>query len=129
MVRQFKEKFSFVREVSEEIRVELPVNGKPVVRDIKEEVRRACESIMPAMVETTAEMIARFDPEFQMKVKNNIVLGGGGSLIRGLPEYLQDALKEYGTCRVSRVEDPLFAGADGALKLSQDMPASYWETL
>jgi rod shape-determining protein MreB len=129
MVRQFKEKFSFVRDIREEIRVELPVNGKPVMHDIKDEIRRACESMLPSLVETTTEMIARFDPEFQMKIKNNIVLAGGGSLIRGIAEYLQDALKEYGTCKVTRVADPLFAGADGALKLAQDMPTKYWETL
>lgn len=129
MVRLFKEKFSFVRDIREEIRVELPVNGKPVMHDIKDEIRRACESMLPSLVETTTEMIARFDPEFQVKIKNNIVLAGGGSLIRGIAEYLQDALKEYGTCKVTRVADPLFAGADGALKLAQDMPAKYWETL
>jgi len=129
MVRLFKERFSFVRDIREEIRVELPVNGKPVMHDIKDEIRRACESMLPSLVETTTEMIARFDPEFQMKIKNNIVLAGGGSLIRGIAEYLQDALKEYGTCKVTRVADPLFAGADGALKLAQDMPSKYWETL
>jgi len=129
MVRQFKERFSFVREINEQIRVELPVNGKPVAHDIKEEIRRACESMLPSLVETTTEMIARFDPEFQMKMKNNIVLAGGGSLIRGISDYLQDALKEYGTCKVTRVSDPLFAGADGALKLAQDMPSKYWETV
>jgi rod shape-determining protein MreB len=62
MVRLFKEKFSFVREISDPIRVELPVNGKPVMHDIKDEIRRSCESILPAMVETTTEMIALFDP-------------------------------------------------------------------
>lgn len=129
MVRQFKEKFSFVRELGEEINVELPVDGKPVMHDIKNEVRRACESILPALVETTTEMIARFDPEFQVKIKNNIVMAGGGSLIRGIAEYLQDALKEYGTCKVTRVKEPLFAGSDGALKLAMDMPAKYWEKL
>jgi rod shape-determining protein MreB len=129
MVRLFKEKFSFVREIGDPVRVELPVNGKPVMHDIKDEIRRSCESILPALIETTTEMIARCDPEFQMKIKNNIVLAGGGSLIRGLAECVQDALKEYGPCKVTRVSDPLFAGADGALKLAQDMPAKYWETL
>ncbi len=129
MVRQFKEKFSFVGDVPEPIRVELPVSGKPTMHDIKDEVRRACESMLPSLLETTTEMIARFDPEFQMKIKNNIVLAGGGSHIRGIAEHLQDALKEYGTCKVKRVTDPLFAGADGALKLAQDMPSKYWETL
>lgn len=129
MVRQFKEQYSFVREIMDDISVEIPVDGKPVIHDIKNEIKRACESIIPAIIETTTEMIARFDPEFQVKIKNNIVLAGGGSLIRGIREYLQDALKEYGPCNVSCVEDPLFAGSDGALKLAQDMPSKNWETL
>lgn len=129
MVRQFKEQYSFVREVPGDILVELPVEGRPVMHDIKDEIRRACESILPAIIETTTEMIARFDPEFQAKIKNNIVLAGGGSLIRGIREYLQDAIKEYGPCNVTCVNDPLFAGSDGALKLAQDMPAKYWDQL
>ena len=129
MVRQFKEQFSFVGESPEDISVELPVDGKPVMHDIKDEVKRACESILPAIVETTTEMIARFDPEFQVKIKNNIVLAGGGSLIMGIREYIQAALKEYGPCNVTCVQDPLFAGSKGALKLAQDMPGNYWEKL
>jgi rod shape-determining protein MreB len=129
MVRQFKEKYSFVRDIPGDILVEIPVDGKPVMHDIKNEIKRACESVLPALTETTTEMIARFDPEFQLKIKNNIVLAGGGSLIRGIREYLQDALKEYGPCNVACVTDPLFAGSDGALKLAQDMPPKYWETL
>jgi rod shape-determining protein MreB len=129
MVRQFKEQYSFVREIGDSITAEIPVDGKPVMHDIKTEVKRACESILPALTETTTEMIARFDPEFQVKIKNNIVLAGGGSLIRGLKEYLQEALKEYGPCRVTIVQDPLFAGSDGALKLAVDMPPKYWEPL
>jgi rod shape-determining protein MreB len=74
-------------------------------------------------------MIARFDPEFQAKIRKNIVLAGGGSLIAGIREYFQVALKEYGASAVTCVSDPLFAGSDGALKLAQEMPAQYWEKL
>ncbi|HSW40006.1 MAG TPA: MamK family actin-like protein [Acidobacteriota bacterium] len=129
VARMFKEQFSFVRGVDETIQVELLEDSKPVRHDIKAEIRRACESIFPAMVETVAEMVARMDPEFQGKVRNNVVLSGGGSLIRGIEEYLQDALKPYGHYKVTRVADPLLAGATGGLKLAQDMPPEYWETL
>ena len=129
MVRQWKEQFSFVGETPEEVKVVMPVDGKPMLHDIKAEMRRACESILPAMVETTTQMIARFDPEFQAKIRKNIMLAGGGSLIAGIREYLQTALKEYGPSTVTCVADPLFAGSDGALKLAREMPAQYWEKL
>jgi rod shape-determining protein MreB len=129
MVRQWKEQYSFVGDTPDEVKVTIPVDGKPVVHDIKAEMKRACESVLPAMVETTTQMIARFDPEFQAKIRKNIVLAGGGSLIAGLREYLQSALKEYGPSAVTCVKDPLFAGSDGALKLAQEMPAQYWEKL
>ncbi|HSB73844.1 MAG TPA: MamK family actin-like protein [Candidatus Methylomirabilis sp.] len=129
MVRQFKEKHSFVGESEEKIEVVLPVNGKPVTHDITTEMRRACESILPAIVETASNMIARFDAEFQNRVKKNIVVAGGGSQIRGLADYISRGLKELGQCRVTTVQDPLFAGSDGGLKLATDMPEKYWEKL
>jgi rod shape-determining protein MreB and related proteins len=129
MVRQFKEKHSFVGELNERVEVVLPVNGKPVTHDITAEVRRACESIMPAIIETAQSMIARFDAEFQSRVKDNIVVAGGGSQIRGITEYIVRGLKELGKCRVITVQDPLFAGSDGGLKLATDMPEKYWEKL
>jgi rod shape-determining protein MreB len=129
MVRQWKEQFSFVGESPEEIKVVMPVDGKPMLHDIKAEVKRACESILPAIVEAVTQMIARFDPEFQAKIRKNIVIAGGGSLIGGIREYFQAALKEYGSTQVTCVKDPLFSGSDGALKLAQEMPAQYWEKL
>jgi rod shape-determining protein MreB len=129
MVRQWKEQFSFVGESAEEIKVVMPVDGKPMLHDIKAEVKRACESIMPAIIEAVQQMIARFDPEFQAKIRKNIVIAGGGSLIGGIREQLQTALKEYGATTVTCVKDPLFAGSDGALKLAQEMPPQYWEKL
>jgi rod shape-determining protein MreB len=129
MVRQWKEQFSFVGDSPEEVKVVMPVDGKPMLHDIKADVKRACESILPAMIEAVTQMIARFDPEFQAKVRKNIVIAGGGSLIGGIREYLQAALKEYGSSQVTCVKDPLFAGSDGALKLAQEMPAQYWEKL
>ncbi len=127
MVRRMKEQYSFVGEPPHPVMVELPVDGKPTMHDITKEMRQACESILPGMVETTLDLIAGFDPEFQKKVRNNITLAGGGSQIRGLREYLEGALREIGPCRVSVISDPLFGGAAGALALAVDMPDEYWE--
>ena len=105
---------------------DIPVDGRPTKHDITDEMRRACESILPAIVESTLELIAKFDPEYQDIIRQNIILAGGGSQIRGLDEYLENVLSEYGPAKVHIVDDPLFSGADGALALAQDMPAEYW---
>jgi rod shape-determining protein MreB len=126
MVRRFKEQYSFVGELNGPVKVEIPVGGKTSDHEITREVKRACESILPAIVETTAELIARFDPEYRDRIRSNISLAGGGSRIRGLCELLERELKEFGTCAVSCVDDPLYGGADGALALATDMPEEYW---
>jgi rod shape-determining protein MreB len=128
MVRRFKEQHSFIGESEKPVQVEIPVDGKPTMHDITSEMRRACESILPGLVETMLELIAKFDPEFQKKVRNNIILAGGGSQIKGLREHVEQVLKEYGPCQVQTVKDPLFGGADGALSLAVDMPPEYWES-
>jgi rod shape-determining protein MreB len=111
------------------VQVEVPVQGKMVVCDISKEIKRACESILPAIAEMAIGMIGRFNPEFQAKLRENINLAGGGSQIDGIKEYLKDAMSELALCNFTCVDDPLYCGADGALALAHDMPEEYWERL
>jgi len=127
MARRFKEEHSFVGEPENPVMVEIPVEGKPTMHDITAEMRRACESILPGLEETMLDLIAGFDPDFQKKVRHNIILAGGGSQIKGLREHIEGVLEEYGPCNVHTISDPLFGGADGALALAKDMPDEYWE--
>ena len=127
MARQFKEGFSFVGEPPGDVQVDIPVDGKATRHEITSEMRAACESILPSVIETTAEMISKFDPEYQDAIRRNIVLAGGGSQIRGLAQYIEHEMKAYGPCGVTQVEDVLYAGAAGCLALAKDMPSEYWE--
>jgi len=129
MIRRFKEQHSFVGESKENVEVEIPVEGKSTVHNITDEIKRACESILPAIVESTLELIAKFDPEYQDAIRENIILAGGGSQIKGLADYLETTIGEYGPTKVKVVEDPLFGGADGALELAREMPEDYWTEL
>ncbi len=105
------------------------IGGKPTELDITDEMRSACESILPPLSETMIDLLSRVEPEYQDKVRNNIILAGGSSLISGLAERLQRALSEVGGGRVSLVKDPLFAGSDGGLAVARDAANSDWEKL
>ena len=111
MVRAWKEKFSFVGEPKGRVDVTVPVNGKPTVVDIAPEIQRACESLLPPIVETMLDLISRVEPEYQESVRHNIILAGGGSQIPNFAAALETALGEIGGGRVKAVDDPLFAAA------------------
>src|SRR5947208_14617497 len=95
--------------------------------DITAEIRTACETLVAPTVETMLDLLSRVEPEFQERVRANIILSGGGGLIRTLPQALQGALQQVGGGRVKYMEDPVFVGSDGGLALALDAPYSVWE--
>lgn len=129
-VRKFKEEHGFVKKNGRmSVKVDVPVGGKMTTLNITDEIRQACGGILPPIVEATVDLIARYEPEFQEKVRQNIYLAGGGSQLTGLADAIESELSDYGPCDVTTVDDPLFAGATGALALAQDMPQQYWENM
>ena len=129
MIRKYKEQHSFVSEIEQTISVEFPMAGKPVLCDITEEIKKACESIIPETMEMIEELIATADPEFQETLRGNIILAGGGSQIAGLAALIERELAHLGGSHVTVVEDAIYAGSDGALKLAMDLPVGYWRQL
>ncbi|HEY0160414.1 MAG TPA: rod shape-determining protein [Thermoanaerobaculia bacterium] len=129
MVREWKEKHSFVGTAGDRVVVSAPVKGVPTELDITNEMKTACETILPPIVETMLDLLARVEPEFQERVRNNIILSGGGGLIRGLAEALEASLKAVGGGKVKYMHDPVFIGSDGGLALATDAPEGDWERL
>src|SRR4051812_24174683 len=129
MVREWKEKYSFVGKANQKAIVTAPVKGVPTELDITNEMKAACETIVPPVIETMLDLLSRVEPEFQERVRANIILSGGGGLIRGLPHVLEDALKQVGGGKVKYMEDPVFIGSDGGLALAIDAPEGDWEKL
>ncbi len=129
MVREWKESNSFVGRPKGKVTVEAPVQGKPTELDITAEIKTACESLIAPVCETMIDLVARVEPEFQQRVRQNVLLAGCCSLIGGLPEALQESLGEFGGGRVTRVGDPVFAGSDGGLAIATDAPEGDWEKL
>jgi rod shape-determining protein MreB len=130
MIKRIKEENSFISNQEESVVINLPVNGKPTPHDVTHELREACRTIVPEIVAGVKHLIATFDPEFQDALKQNVVLAGGGSQIVGLHKEIEKYMKEeLGFGKVTRVEEPLYAGANGALYLCKDMPDEYWDQL
>ncbi len=129
MVRDWKEKGSFVGEPKAPVVVKVPVHGKPTDLDITAEMRRACESLLGPISETMLDLISRVEPEYQEDVRRNVILAGGGSQIPGLAAALEKTLGEMGGGRVRAVEDPVFAGSNGGLAIALDAPETDWESL
>jgi rod shape-determining protein MreB len=129
MVRDWKEKYSFVADAPQKAMVTAPVRGVPTELDITNEMKTACETIVPPVVETMLDLLARVEPEFQERVRNNIIVSGGGGLIHGLSEALEKALEQVGGGKVRYMEDPVFIGSDGGLALAIDAPEGDWEKL
>jgi rod shape-determining protein MreB len=128
MVRDAKERLSFVNDVNDKAIVTWPdENGIPTKFDITEELKSACRTIVPGIIEGLQKLIGSYDAEFQKRMLQNVVLAGGGSQIRGLDRLMEEDLQKYGGGRVTKVIEPVFAGANGALKLAMDMPEEYWK--
>jgi rod shape-determining protein MreB len=130
MIKEIKERHASVADNMTPVVVELPVNGKPTAFDVTDIMRKACRSIVPHMVEGLGKLIATFDPEFQQRLKNRVLLAGGGSQIKGLDIAIEHEMHErLGSGKVLRIEEPVYGGSNGALKIAHDMPAEYWEKL
>jgi rod shape-determining protein MreB len=130
MIKQMKERFSSVAEEMEPVIVNLPVRGKPTEFNLTREMRTACRAMVPPIVDGLGELIATFDPEFQDRLKNRVLLAGGGSQIKGLDSAIEREMHaRLGGGKVVRIEEPVYGGSNGALKIAHDMPAEFWEKL
>ena len=84
---------------------------------------------MPPIVETMLDLLSEVEPEFQERVRSNVILAGGGGLIRNLGPTLEKALDRVGGGKVIVTESPMFVGADGGLAIAQDAQDGDWERL
>jgi rod shape-determining protein MreB len=126
LMKRIKDSHSFVSEYGSEALVTMRDEGRPVSVDLSEEIRLACELIIPDLLEHLTTLVRKFDPEFQHEVLENIFISGGGSSIRGIDEVIAWHLVEYGDVDVQCIDPDGFAGARGALKLAMDLPTEVW---
>ena len=130
MIKAIKEKYSNVAEDMPPVLVTLPVKGKPTEFDITDIMRDSCNAIVAPLVEGLGELVSSFDPEFQDRLKNRVLIAGGGSQIRGLDIAVEAYMQEHlGGGKVIKTEEAMYGGSNGALKIAHDMPGDFWEQL
>ena len=129
MARKWKEQHSFVGNIDKEIIVEVPVESSFLKLPIAKEMKNACESILPDITTGISKLISTYEPDFQDDLRNNIWLAGGGSQMRNLAKVLEHQLELIGGGKIQNFKDPVYGGADGALKLAMDMPTEFWQTI
>ncbi|MBF0170026.1 MAG: rod shape-determining protein [Nitrospinae bacterium] len=129
LAKVIKEQHAFVGEPKGVKLINLRADGKPVQYDLTAELRMACETIMPDIIENLMNIVAGFDPEDQEEALDNIYVAGGGSRIAGIDQYIRTQMRDYGRVTVRLVDDPEYAGCSGGLKLATELPPAYWDQL
>ena len=129
MVQEWKEHYGFVGRENSTVKVKFPLAGRMNTVDITPEVQKSCEAIVPDILQNLKQMISSYDPEFQDEIRKNVIIAGGCSQIKYLKDFIQESMKGFGGGEVTVVKDPVYSGADGALKLAREMPEGYWEEI
>jgi rod shape-determining protein MreB and related proteins len=128
IIRQMKEKLGYAQG-TQNATYTLTEEGKPKPFDVGEVLSAAITEVVTPICEAVQKLVAEFDPEFQEKLRNNILVAGGGSRLRGIDRAIEDALVEYGGGSARCTEDPEYGGAVGALKMALEMPEDLWEKI
>lgn len=129
IVKKLKEQYGTIEKGNGKVVVELRMNGKPQAHDITDELISSCSVFVPDMLEIIKKLIVSFDPEFQQEAMRNVILAGGMSNIKGYENVIKKSLCDYGEVQIHKIEDPVYAVAEGALKIGTDIPVKFWSQL
>lgn len=133
-IRDLKEKHSWVLAedgVTPAIATVM-VGGKTRKLDVTQQVGAGCNALLQKVFELTRDLITRAEPETVTELLQNVIVTGGGSLIKGFGIALQTKLIEEGfeSPRVQVLGDNYkdFV-ALGALKTARRAREDQWQTL
>jgi len=112
--------------------VTVMVGGKMRNLDLTRAIQTGCDALLDRVYEMTRQLIARANPDTVSELLQNIIVTGGGSLIRGFGAALQARLAQEGFAnpRVKvlgeKYKDYV---AKGALKAARHAKDRQWQTL
>ena len=128
-ITEIKEKNSYVGGDTRQATVKVYVDGRPQKLDFGEIIHEACESIVPDIVAGIKELLKRCDSDSTERVLQNIIITGGGCMLEGLCERVQEVLRAdgYEDAVTHRPSDYKRLVARGALKISENGRDDQWQ--
>ena len=108
------------------------IGGKQRKLDVTDQVGAGCEALLQKVFEMTRELIARADADSVSELLQNVIVTGGGSLIKGFGVALKTKLLEEGfdNPRVRVLgENYKDYVAKGALKAARQAKDRQWQNL
>ncbi|MCI5227755.1 MAG: hypothetical protein D3918_14115 [Candidatus Electrothrix sp. AX2] len=129
IIQGIKEKYGYIADTADPVHVTFLSKGIRGEYDITDILRDSCLKLTDPICKAVQDLIGSFDPDFQERLRNNIIVAGGGSRLKGIDLAIEKSLEAYGGGNVSCVQDAEYCGAIGALKMSMEMPAEYWEKI
>jgi len=129
IIKSIKEKHGYVSNSSDPTIITLTEKGQPSSYDITEILHESCLKLSDAIGQAVQSLVADFDPDFQETLRNNIIVAGGGSRLIGIDKAIEKSLDNYGGGKATCVQDVEFCGANGCLKMCQEMPENYWDKI
>ncbi|MEB4591300.1 rod shape-determining protein [Candidatus Thiothrix sp. Deng01] len=126
IIRNIKEKYGYVSATADPVKVKLNTLGVPQEYDITQLLRECCLRLTTPISAAVQQLVGSFDPDFQERLRHNILLAGGGSRLKGIDIAIENSLEAYGGGRVECVQDAEYCGCTGALKMCMEMPTEYW---
>lgn len=129
ILNSIKERYGYASDNADPIMVELRVKGIPGQYDLTSIVHEACLDLTRPICEAIQQLIGDFDPDFQDTLRNNVIVAGGGSRLRGIDRAIERSLVPYGGGQAMCVPDSEFCGATGCLRMAQEIPVEMWADL
>ncbi|EDY83407.1 hypothetical protein VDG1235_3034 [Verrucomicrobiia bacterium DG1235] len=130
--REIKEKHSFVQGSTKDATHPVMISGKIKQLEVADAVGAACDKLLGKIYEAVRALIVKADPDSIPDLLQNIIITGGGSMIKGLDASLQKLLSDEGFegCVVTSVgEDYKTRVASGAIKAAFQAKERQWQTL
>ncbi|HEU5080397.1 MAG TPA: rod shape-determining protein [Opitutaceae bacterium] len=133
-IREFKEKHAsvFNEGSASPAIVTVMVGGKPRKVDLTSQIAAGCDALLQKVFAMVVELIGRANPDLVSELLQNVIVTGGGSLMRGFGVALQSKLIEEGfeNPRVNVLgQNYKDYVARGALKTARLAKDRQWQTL